>query len=108
MLTRKRQERDECPYIGYVPSPGSCCHAQSLGASCKLGSFEYHPLLELDTDEHRENETSPGLAAAEHRSRRYRAPKREMAFFDNLKGWSKEKRYRYLLLLALSLSGDGW
>lgn len=31
-----------------------------------------------------------------------------MGFWDNLRGWSKEKRYRYLLLLALSLSGDGW
>jgi hypothetical protein len=34
-------------------------------------------------------------------------PKR-MGFFDSLKGWDKPKRFRYMLLLALSLSGDGW
>ena len=33
---------------------------------------------------------------------------KRMGFFDNLKGWDKPKRFRYLLLLALSLSGDGW
>ena len=31
-----------------------------------------------------------------------------MRFFDNLRGWDRPKRYRYLILLALSLSGDGW
>lgn len=31
-----------------------------------------------------------------------------MGFFDNLRGWDRTKRYRYCLLLALSLSGDGW
>lgn len=35
-----------------------------------------------------------------------RLPK--MAFFDNLRGWDKFKVYRYIILLALSLSGDGW
>jgi SP family sugar:H+ symporter-like MFS transporter len=31
-----------------------------------------------------------------------------MGFFDNLRGWDKFKVYRYVILLALSLSGDGW
>ena len=29
-------------------------------------------------------------------------------FFDNLRGWDRPKVYRYIILLALSLSGDGW
>ena len=32
----------------------------------------------------------------------------KMGFFDNLKGWDRSKKTRYLILLALSLSGDGW
>ena len=32
----------------------------------------------------------------------------KMGFFDNLRGWDKFKIYRYIILLALSLSGDGW
>ena len=35
-------------------------------------------------------------------------PTRKMGFFDNLRGWDKSKKTRYLILLALSLSGDGW
>lgn len=34
--------------------------------------------------------------------------KAKMQLFDNLRGWTKEKRYRYLMLLGLSLAGDGW
>ena len=34
--------------------------------------------------------------------------KAKMKFFDNLRGWDRPKIYRYLILLALSLSGDGW
>ena len=32
----------------------------------------------------------------------------KMKLFDNLRGWTKEKRYRYIMLLGLSLAGDGW
>jgi hypothetical protein len=32
----------------------------------------------------------------------------KMRFFDNLRNWDKSKRYRYVVLLVLSLSGDGW
>ena len=32
----------------------------------------------------------------------------KMRFFDNLRNWDKSKRYRYFVLLVLSLSGDGW
>ena len=32
----------------------------------------------------------------------------EMAFFDNLRHWDRFKAYRYMILLALSLAGDGW
>ena len=32
----------------------------------------------------------------------------KMKFFDNLRGWDRPKVYRYCILLALSLSGDGW
>lgn len=32
----------------------------------------------------------------------------KMGFFDNITKWDRTKRYRYLILLALSLSGDGW
>lgn len=35
-----------------------------------------------------------------------KAPK--MGFFDNITKWDRTKRYRYFVLLALSLSGDGW
>ncbi|KAK4687912.1 hypothetical protein P7C73_g2215, partial [Tremellales sp. Uapishka_1] len=31
-----------------------------------------------------------------------------MGFFDNLRHWDKFKVYRYIILLGLSLSGDGW
>ena len=34
--------------------------------------------------------------------------KNKMGFFDNLRGWDRSKKFRYLILLALSLSGDGW
>ena len=37
-----------------------------------------------------------------------RARSDKMQLFDNLKGWDKFKVYRYILLLCLSLSGDGW
>ena len=33
---------------------------------------------------------------------------RKMGYLDNLRGWDKSKKTRYLVLLALSLSGDGW
>lgn len=69
----------------------------------KLHSFEYHLLLELDPDER-----SASSPVVEFDPLTRRAQRSEMAFFDNLRVWSKEKRYRYLLLLALSLSGDGW
>ena len=35
-------------------------------------------------------------------------PNRKMGYLDNLRGWDKSKKTRYLVLLALSLSGDGW
>ena len=40
----------------------------------------------------------------------YRPPgkSRKMGFFDNITKWDRTKRYRYFVLLALSLSGDGW
>jgi SP family sugar:H+ symporter-like MFS transporter len=31
-----------------------------------------------------------------------------MQLFDNLRGWSRFKVYRYMILLGLSLAGDGW
>ena len=31
-----------------------------------------------------------------------------MAFFDNIRHWDKFKVRRYIILLALSLAGDGW
>nr|XP_019008000.1 uncharacterized protein I206_07168 [Kwoniella pini CBS 10737]OCF46781.1 hypothetical protein I206_07168 [Kwoniella pini CBS 10737] len=31
-----------------------------------------------------------------------------MVWSDNLKNWDKNKIYRYVILLGLSLSGDGW
>ena len=34
--------------------------------------------------------------------------KPEMKWYDNLRGWDRPKVYRYVILLALSLSGDGW
>lgn len=34
--------------------------------------------------------------------------KGKMQLLDNLRGWTKEKRYRYIMLLGLSLAGDGW
>jgi hypothetical protein len=46
--------------------------------------------------------------------RRYRSSSRpkaapsKMGFLDNLRNWDKPKRFRYFMLLALSLSGDGW
>ena len=31
-----------------------------------------------------------------------------MSVLDNLRDWDRFKIYRYLVLLALSLAGDGW
>ena len=29
-------------------------------------------------------------------------------FFDNLRHWDRPKVFRYVILLVISLSGDGW
>ena len=70
---------------------------------------EAYPLLSLgsDTEQSEADEysfTTEAVRISERRTNRL--PK--MAFFDNLRGWDKFKVYRYVVLLALSLSGDGW
>jgi len=89
----------------------------------KSVEVEAYPLLSIDTsstspydrpnDEDSDTETGFFLTTkAVRRSRKLGrkiiAESPEMAFFDNLRGWDKFKIYRYVILLALSLSGDGW
>ena len=61
------------------------------------------PLLETTSD--LSAEQGEALLDEEDRSKER---KKKMGFFDNLRGWDRPKIYRYCILLALSLSGDGW
>ena len=60
------------------------------------GDGESHPLLETS------------IASLDRPSSPVRKKKAKMGFFDNLRGWDRNKKMRYLILLAISLSGDGW
>ena len=62
---------------------------------------EASPLLSLLDSETFHVERAPAR-------KRVARQKTSMGIFDNLRGWDKPKKFRYLLLLALSLSGDGW
>ena len=69
--------------------------------SQEADNAEVSPLLaSLDTGRFSQEQET-------HRSTR-KAKTSRMKLLDNLRGWDKPKKFRYLLLLALSLSGDGW
>jgi len=79
------------------PSPGSSTQRNRLSLPAEDSAV---PLL---SSEEREESTSDLDENPAHGGTWW-----NMKFFDNLRGWDKTKRYRYGLLLVLSLSGDGW
>ena len=87
--------------VDKLRSQGSIVEAYPLLPTGSDADAEYTDPTEIESDYFLTTD-----AVRISQQRRSRLP--TMRFFDNLRGWDKFKVYRYVVLLALSLSGDGW